>query len=110
MTAAGGNLRPMPARALAEGIVIAVRLTPKGGGDKIIGVDAAKDAPHLRARVLAPAEDGKANAALAELLARWLDVPKSRAEVVSGGKSRMKQVLISGDAAELMERLAARIV
>lgn len=109
MTAAGGSARPMPARAVAEGIVIAVRLTPKGGGDEIIGVEAAGATPYLRARVRAAPEDGKANAALAELLAGWLDVPKSRAEVVSGGKSRMKQVLISGDAAELLERLAARI-
>jgi uncharacterized protein YggU (UPF0235/DUF167 family) len=100
----------MPARTVSEGIVIALRLTPKGGADEIIGVEAVGEACYLRAKVRAAPEGGKANAAVAALLAGWLDVPKSRAEVISGGKSRMKQILIRGDAAELMDRLAARML
>jgi uncharacterized protein YggU (UPF0235/DUF167 family) len=100
----------LPARATADGIVLAVRLTPKSAADAVTGIDDTGDGPPvLKARVRAAPEKGKANAALAELVADWLDEPKSRAELVSGGKSRLKQVLVRGDAAALMQRLAARL-
>jgi uncharacterized protein YggU (UPF0235/DUF167 family) len=54
-------------------------------------------------------DKGKANEAIAGLLAKWLGVPKSCAVLASGGKSRSKQVLIKGDVNELIERLTARI-
>ena len=109
MTAAvpGG---PLPARPVADGIIIIVRLTPKSGADGVSGVESAGGAqPTLRVRVRAAPEDGKANAAVAALLATWLDEPKTRAELLSGGKSRLKQILIRGDAAALMHKLAARV-
>jgi uncharacterized protein (TIGR00251 family) len=100
----------LPARAVADGIVIAVRLTPKGGADQVSGVEVVGEGqPVLRVRVRAAPEDGKANAAVAALLAKWLDEPKTRAELVSGGKSRLKQILIRGEAGALMEKLAARL-
>ena len=103
----GGSL---PARPVADGIVIAVRLTPKGGADQVGGVEAAGEGqPVLRVRVRAAPEDGKANAAVAALLAKWLGEPKTQGVLVSGGKSRLKQILIRGEAATLMEKLAARI-
>jgi uncharacterized protein (TIGR00251 family) len=98
----------LPARAVADGIVIAVRLTPKAGADEVCGIEApGQGPPVLRVRVRAAPEDGKANAAVAALLARWLDRPKTAGEVISGGKSRRKQVLIRGDGAALMEKLAS---
>lgn len=101
---------PLPARATADGIVLAVRLTPKSGADAVTGIDDMGEGPPvLKARVRAAPENGKANAALAVLIADWLDQPKSRAELVSGGKSRLKQVLVRGDAGALMQRLAARL-
>jgi uncharacterized protein (TIGR00251 family) len=100
----------LPARPVTDGIVIAVRLTPKAGADQVSGVEATGDGqPVLRIRVRAAPENGKANAAVAALLAKWLGEPKTRAELVSGGKSRLKQILIRGDAGALMEKLAARI-
>jgi uncharacterized protein (TIGR00251 family) len=101
---------PLPARETADGLVIAVRLTPKAGRDQLFDVnqDAAGHA-HLAARVKALPEDGKANAALEALLAKWLDIPKSHCEVVSGGRSRLKQVLARGDSRLLAERLRAGI-
>src|SRR5687767_10121306 len=95
----------LPARATADGIVLAVRLTPKSGADAVTGFEALGDGRLvLKARVRAAPEKGKANAALAELIADWLGAPKSRAELVTGGKSRLKQILVRGDAAMLMER------
>lgn len=103
----GGSL---PARAVAGGIVISVHLTPKAASDEVRGiVMVGREPAVLRVRVRAAPEDGKANIAVAALLAKWLDQPKTAAELVSGGKSRRKQILIRGDPAALMEKLASLI-
>lgn len=99
----------LPARTTTEGIVIAVRLTPKSSADEVQGVEDTADGPVLKARVRAIPDKGRANEAVATLLAEWLGEPKSRAELASGGKSRLKQVLIRGDARALVSKLAARI-
>ena len=54
----------------------------------------------------APPEDGKANAAVAELVADWIGISKSRVAVVSGQKSRLKSLFLKGNADELFEKLA----
>jgi hypothetical protein len=85
---------------------ITVRLTPKGGRDAIDGW--AKDAGGqrvLKARVAAPPEDGKANAALVDLLAGALSLPKRAVRIASGETSRTKRVEIDGDAGALMDVL-----
>lgn len=91
----------------AGGLRLAVRLTPKSSRDEVIGVEDGPDGPALKVRVRAVPEDGKANAALAATLARWLGVPKSSLELASGGKSRNKSVLLGGDPAVLASRLEA---
>lgn len=108
MTAGGGG--PWPARETADGIIVALRLTPKAGGDEVTGLEIGADGlAFLTARVRAVPEKGKANAALAALIADWLKIPKSTCAVVAGGKSRLKQVLIRGETAALTNRLKARI-
>lgn len=100
----------LPARETPDGIVIGVRLTPKGGADEIVGVEMrGSGQPAVKARVRAAPEGGKANAALEKLIADWMDEPKTNCEVVSGGKSRMKQVLVRGDPILLTNRLLARL-
>lgn len=89
--------------------MIAVRLTPKSSADEVEGVEDTASGPVIKARVRAIPDKGRANEAVAVLLAHWLNEPKSRAELVSGGKSRLKQVLIRGDAQALMAKLAALI-
>jgi len=37
-----------------------------------------------------PAIDGKANKAVAELLAKYFEVPKSHVQIISGHKSKLK--------------------
>ena len=82
----------------ADGIVVSVRLTPKGGRDSIDGVDTLADgAVVLKARVRAAPSEGEANAALCRLLAKALDVPPSRVDVVGGATSRVKRVKVTGD-------------
>ena len=68
-----------------------VRLTSKGGRDAIEGWIKGPDGKrYLKARVSAPPEDGKANDALLRLIAKALDVAKTKVRIVSGSASRMK--------------------
>ncbi len=59
----------------------------------------------LKASVTAPAEDGKANGALIALLASEWRFPKSAFEITRGGTARDKVVSISGEPAQLVERI-----
>jgi uncharacterized protein len=95
----------IPAASHAHGILLHVRLTPKGGTSRVAGTAFFGEKPVLKAQVTAPPEDGKANAALIALIAGWLGVPKSRVTVASGPKSRLKTVAIAGDPAPLMAKV-----
>ncbi len=96
----------MRVRAGTGAVSFAVRLTPKGGRDAVEGWEAASDgSEHLKARVRAVPENGKANTALVALLAKTLGVPKSAVTIVSGATSRLKRVEIAGDGVVLAARL-----
>ena len=60
----------------------------------------------LKATVTAPAEDGRANSAIFELLADAWRVPKSACAVTRGATGRDKVVSVSGDPAVLAARIA----
>jgi len=96
-----------PWRATPDGVIIACRLTPKGGRDAIDGVATLADGTRvLLVRVRSAPEDGKANEALCRLIAETLGVAASKARLVAGAKSRLKQVAATGEAGELMAKLA----
>jgi uncharacterized protein len=59
----------------------------------------------LKAAVTAPAEDGKANKAVIELLAAEWRLPKSAFEVMRGAAARDKVVSIAGEPASLADRI-----
>jgi uncharacterized protein (TIGR00251 family) len=96
-------------RRTDAGVILPVRLTPKSSRDEIAGIETFGDRTVLKARVRAVAEDGRANAALEKLIAHWLNVPSSSVSVAQGGRSRLKQVLIAGDAEALMKLIVMRI-
>ncbi len=82
----------------ADGLVITVRLTPRGGRDAIDGITRLSDGRCvLKARVSAAPSDGAANDALARLLAQALRVAPRNVALVGGATSRIKQMLIKGD-------------
>jgi uncharacterized protein YggU (UPF0235/DUF167 family) len=79
------------------GCRIAVRLTPRGGADRIDGWgedDAGRR--FLKVRVRAAPVEGEANAALEALLARALGVPKRAVSIVSGASARLKTLAVEG--------------
>ena len=59
--------------------------------------------------VRAVPEAGRANDALETLIAKWLGVPQSTVTVAHGGKSRLKQVAVTGDAEALSRLIAQRL-
>jgi len=92
----------LPWRADGKGLMVAVRLTPKGGRDAVDGVSVLSDGrPVLAARVRAAPDKGAANAALLAVIAEAAGVPRSAVTLVSGATARQKQVHIEGDAATL---------
>ena len=99
-----------PWTIVSGGVVVTVRLTPKGGRDAIDGVETLSDGSTvLKVRVRAIPSEGEANAALGRVLAKALAVPPRDVEIVSGHTSRIKRVKISGDAAALtlaLEKIA----
>src|SRR5262249_28817413 len=88
------------------GVVVTVRLTPRGGRDAIDAVEQRDDGQSvLKARVRAAASDGEANAALMALVAHALGVPRRDVSLQSGATSRVKRLLIAGDGPTLAEAL-----
>jgi uncharacterized protein (TIGR00251 family) len=88
------------------GISVALRVTPRGGRDGIDGLETlANGRTVVKVRVRAIAEGGEANRAVTELLAEALGVSKRDVRVLSGTTSRLKQIAVDGDPAQLGEAL-----
>ena len=95
-----------PYRLAHDQILLAVRLTPNGGRDAFDGVEVSADGlAHLKARVSAVPEKGKANKALIAYLADRCGVPKSAVSIELGASGRTKRVEVAGVSDEELERL-----
>jgi uncharacterized protein (TIGR00251 family) len=96
--------------AAHDGLIVTVRLTPKGGRDAIDGLERLSDGNTvLKARVRAAPHEGAANDALCRLLAKTAGVPSRSVSIESGATSRIKRVKIVGDSAALrvtLEKIA----
>ena len=64
---------------------IAVRVVPRAKGNKVV-----KETGRYKVYVTAPAEDGRANRAVLELLADHLGLRKSQIQLIRGEKNRDK--------------------
>lgn len=92
--------------ATPSGIIVTVRLTPKGGRDAIDGVEQMSDGRAvLKVRVRALPSEGAANAALVKVIAGALKVAPKSVELLSGATARIKRLKIEGDAAALTAAL-----
>jgi uncharacterized protein len=96
-----------PWAACADGLLVSVRLTPRGGRDLIEGIELLADGRSvLKARVRAAATEGEANEALVRLLARAAGVAPRAVRLVGGTTARLKRIQIDGDSATLGAALA----
>jgi uncharacterized protein (TIGR00251 family) len=100
----------VPWTVTADGVLVTVRLTPKGGRDAIDGIEHLSDGQCvLKARVRAAPNEGEANAVLVSLLARTIRVAPRSIDLVSGAAARIKRLKIAGEpevlAAALMNAL-----
>jgi len=90
-----------------DGLIVSVRLTPRSLRDALEGVELLSDGKAIvKARVRAVADQGKANAALLQVISQVLKVPVSKVTLQSGSTSRMKTIRVEGDGAVLAASLA----
>jgi uncharacterized protein (TIGR00251 family) len=81
-----------------EGATLAVRAQPGARKNAVLGEQAGA----LKVAVTAPPEDGRANAALVQVLHDWLGLKRSQIELVNGTTHRNKVFLIRGTTAEAL--------
>ncbi len=95
----------MPAwRETADGLEIAVRVTPRASRDRI----GPGTPDHFAARLAAPPVEGAANTALVALVARSFGVARRDVRLIAGDTARLKRLAVAGDAAALAQ-IAARL-
>jgi len=96
-----------PWRAVAGGLEVRLRVTPRGGRDALEGVETLADGRQiLRVRVRAAPVDGAANDAVRRVVAGALGRPASAVTLAAGAAARVKTVRIAGEPAALAARLA----
>ena len=93
-------------RAVNGGVQFSVRAQPKASRAGVVGLHGES----LKVAVTAPPADGRANRAIAEVLAEALGVRPSAVEIVAGLASRQKIVRIEGLSAEEARRRLAGIL
>jgi uncharacterized protein (TIGR00251 family) len=88
--------------AQKDGVLLAVKLQPRASADAIGEIMGNE----LRIRVTAPPVDAAANEALLRLLAKTLDCPRGKIQLVRGNTSRHKSVKLFGFT---VEQVAAKL-
>ena len=91
-------------RATADGIVFDVLVSPRASRVRLGPVHGDR----VKVAVTAPPVDGEANAAVIEVVAKALGVPRAAVTIASGHASRRKSVAVRGvDAAALAKAVGA---
>jgi uncharacterized protein (TIGR00251 family) len=80
---------------------LGLRVSPGAKRSEIVG----RHGQVWKVRVAAPAERGRANEAVLELIAETLSLPRSRVRLVAGASSRDKVIEVEGVRTDDLERL-----
>ncbi len=75
-----------------DGVLLSVKVQPRAGKNEIEPVQGAE----LKIKVTAPPVNAAANEAVLRLLAETLDCPCGMVQLVRGGTSRHKTILLRG--------------
>ena len=95
-----------PWSLVAGGILLSVRVTPKGGRDGIDGLAGLADGRMvLKVRVRAAPSEGEANAAVGKLVAKALGIAPRHVSLEAGATARVKTLRIAGEGATLIAAL-----
>jgi len=95
-------------REIPGGVSILVRAQPRASRSAVVGTIQATGGVALKIAVAAPPVEGAANAAIVELLADKLGVPRRSVTIARGETGREKQVHVLGiSPAEALVRLSA---
>ncbi len=96
-----------PYRLGDKGLELFVRVQPGASRPGLGGLrEGAEGRVFLEARVTAPPEGGKANAALIKLISKETGLAKSRISITGGQSAREKSLLLEGDGEALAAKLA----
>jgi len=82
----------LPTGSTPDGCTFAIRVQPRSKRNAVI----AQPDGTLKVYVTAPPEHGRANDAVAEIMAERLGVKRRQVEIISGATSRNKVVRVSG--------------
>ena len=88
---------------VGNALQFAIRVQPRASANEVTGIHG--DA--LKVRVTAAPTDGSANAAVVQLIADLLDVPRRAVRIVSGATSRAKVIAVEGVTPSRVQQLAS---
>lgn len=88
-------------REVEGGIVVSVKIKPNSSKDRVVG----EYADRIKIAVTVSPEKGKANKAVIKIFSKWLGVKSSDIQIISGEKSRDKEVFIKNMTKEDLYRL-----
>lgn len=94
-----------PPLADGDGCRLSVRAQPGSRRSGVVGVWNGR----LKIAVRAPAQDGRANEELVEVLAEALGVPRRAISIVRGERAQLKDVRIEASAEHVAARLRERL-
>ena len=99
-------MRTLPYDAVADGLRVALKVTPKAARAAIGGLGADADGrAFLKVAVTAAPERGRANAAVIKLLARAWRLAPSTLSITGGTTARRKPLHVAGDTPDLLKHL-----
>lgn len=88
-----------------QDLLLSVRIQPGASKDEIVGIQGS----HLKIRVSAPPQDGKANKQLIKFLGNHFRVAKSRIQLLSGESGREKRILITSPDKDTAKQLLSKL-
>ncbi|MFA7339270.1 MAG: DUF167 family protein [Candidatus Obscuribacterales bacterium] len=98
------------AHIVEDGLVLRLYVQPGAKVSTLIGVKEAGDGLRLKIKLKARAIEGQANAALLELLADLLRLPKSAVSLQAGSTARLKTIHLRGHGPELLSKISQLVL
>lgn len=90
---------------ISEGVVLHLKVLPRSSRNQLAGVHNGE----IKLKLTAPPVEGAANKCCCDYLAKILQIPVSRVEIIAGATSQHKKVLVRDvDVVEVVEKLSIK--